>query len=58
MLGHLIAIAGLALLCGAWVLVQRWIGRRDPQAPGVEGRCGNCGVPGPGSGASRPDRAC
>ncbi len=43
MLGHLIAIAALALLCGAWVLVQRWIARRDPQALGVEGRCGHCG---------------
>ncbi len=36
MLGHLLAVAGLALLCGAWVLIQRWIARRDPAAPTVE----------------------
>ncbi len=46
MLTHLAAVAGLALLCGAWVLVQRWVGRRDPQAPTVKSR-------GCGSGCSR-----
>ena len=37
----LVAVVGLALLAGAWVLVQQWVGRQDPQQPGVEGsRCG------------------
>jgi len=36
-----VAVAGLSLLAGAWVLVQQWVGRHDPQQPGVEGsRCG------------------
>ena len=39
----LIAVLGLALLCGGWVLFQRWIARVDPEAPGVEGNCGRCG---------------
>ena len=45
MLAHLFAVVGLALLCGGWVLFQRWIARHDPEAPGVEGRgCGGgCG---------------
>lgn len=37
---ELLAIAGLSLLCGVWVLVQRWVARHDPEAPGVEGSCG------------------
>ena len=36
MLGHVLAVLGLALLCGAWVLVQRWVSRHDPGAPTVE----------------------
>ncbi len=46
MLEHLLAVVGLALACGAWVLVQRWVGRRDPEAPTVESY-------GCGSGCSR-----
>ncbi|HVS02565.1 MAG TPA: hypothetical protein VMT16_07330 [Thermoanaerobaculia bacterium] len=43
MLGDLLAVAATGLLCAAWVLIQLWVGRRDPQAPGVEGqRCGRC----------------
>ncbi len=42
MWSSLIAVFGLGLLCGAWVLFQRWIARADPEAPGVEGGC--CGV--------------
>ena len=41
MWGELAAVIGLGLLCGAWVLFQRWIARADPEAPGVEGGC--CG---------------
>ena len=36
MLAHLLAAIGLSLLCGAWVLVQRWVARHDPGAPTVE----------------------
>lgn len=41
MLNALAAVVGLGLLCGGWVLFQRWIARVDPEAPGVEGGC--CG---------------
>ena len=40
---HALGIMGLAVACGGWVLLQRWIRRRDPGQPGVEGRCGSCG---------------
>lgn len=40
-LDHLLAIAALGALCGAWVALQRWLGRLDPEAPGVEG-CVGC----------------
>jgi len=44
MLRHIIAIVALAALCGAWVLVQRWIGRRDPEIGlRIERRKGGCG---------------
>lgn len=42
MLTHLAAILGLALMAGVWVLVQRWLARWDPEAPGVEGSCHGC----------------
>jgi hypothetical protein len=42
MLTHLAAVSGLAVLCGAWVAVQRWVSRHDPDAPGVEGSCHGC----------------
>ena len=45
----LITVVGLGLLCGGWVLFQRWIARVDPEAPGVEGGC--CG-----SGRETPTR--
>ncbi len=34
---YLLAIVGLGLLCGAWVLAQGFFARHDPEAPGVEG---------------------
>jgi len=46
MLTHLLAVFGLALLCGVWALVHRWVARRDPEAPTVESY-------GCGSGCSR-----
>ncbi len=38
---HLLAVLGLSLACGLWVLVQRFVAARDPGQPGVEGarRC-------------------
>ncbi len=42
---HVAAILGLGLLCGAWVLAQRFFARHDPEAPGVEGRHGCRGAP-------------
>ena len=36
MLTHLLAVFGLALLCGVWVLIQRWVAQRDPEAPTIE----------------------
>ncbi len=41
MWSSLIAVVGLGLLCGGWVLFQRWIAGADPETPGVEGGC--CG---------------
>ncbi|MFO1051663.1 MAG: hypothetical protein U1F36_05580 [Planctomycetota bacterium] len=46
MLNEVLAILGLGLGCAAWVIVQLWIGRRDPAQPGVERSCdghGGCG---------------
>lgn len=43
MIDELAAILCLALLCGGWVLFQRWIARRAPEAPDLEERCRGCG---------------
>lgn len=42
MLPHLIAIVGMALSCGAWVALQRWIARREPSVKGPESGCTSC----------------
>ena len=43
MIGELLAVLGVAVLCGAWVLIQQAVDRYDPEQPGVEGsRCGSC----------------
>lgn len=40
---HLIAIAGLAVLCAAWVGLELWLRHLDP-AGGARGEhCGGCG---------------
>jgi hypothetical protein len=39
MMVHLLAIVGLAVLCGIWVVVQLSAGEK---APGAEGQCGAC----------------
>ena len=44
MVGHGLAVLGLAGLCALWVVFQRWIARHDPVQPGVEDRCGSCGT--------------
>jgi hypothetical protein len=38
-----VAVAGVALLCAAWAVVQRFVARSDPGQPGVEGKCAGCG---------------
>jgi len=42
---HVFAIAGLVGLCSVWILVQEYFRKHDAGAPGVEGKCGSCGVP-------------
>jgi len=39
---YAIPILALALLCAAWVVVQRWIAKRDPESPGIHRRCDGC----------------
>lgn len=39
---HVIALLGLALLCGAWAAVQRWIAQREPATRGPESGCALC----------------
>jgi len=36
---HLLAVLGLALLCGLWVVLQLAAGEK---APGAQGECGAC----------------
>ena len=54
MLHYLLVILGLALLCALWVIIQRWIARQMPEAPGVEGRQGSCR----GTRSAPPTEAC
>ena len=54
----LVAVLGLAMLCGLWVAVQAWVARRDSCQPGVEGRCGCKGWKAPdAAGESSCERA-
>jgi hypothetical protein len=39
---HLLAILGLGLLCVAWFILQGWIKRQHPEAPGINRRCNDC----------------
>lgn len=42
-MSELAAVLAVGALAGAWAAVQRWVARRDPEQPGVEGsRCGAC----------------
>ena len=36
---HLLAVLGLAALCGLWVALQLFAGEK---APGADGECGAC----------------
>jgi hypothetical protein len=42
----LLSILGLALVCGGWIALQRWIAGLDPEIPGVKRSCSGCQVPG------------
>jgi hypothetical protein len=53
MFTHLLAILGLGVACGLWIVVQRWIASQDPEQPGVEGSKG-CGA----KGCELPESAC
>jgi hypothetical protein len=53
MLTYLVGGLSAALLCGGWVVVQRWITAREPDLVGPEGGCTGCGGCGGGSCASR-----
>jgi hypothetical protein len=44
MIQLLVGVLGLGFLCGFWVVVQRFIAKHDPGQPGVEDRCGSCGI--------------
>lgn len=47
MLHHVIAIVVLSLLCGSWVLFQRWIAEKNPEGRSIEKSgscCGQCGA--------------
>jgi hypothetical protein len=40
---ELLAILGLGALCGAWVLLQLWLRRVDPELAARGSCCGGCG---------------
>lgn len=42
MWGYVLAIFGLGLLCGGWVVLQRLVARDDPQAGSRRGGCASC----------------
>jgi len=51
----LIAIVALAAACSGWIVLQRWVARRDPSNPGVRRECdGGCGACAPGADRTRP----
>ena len=41
-LDHLLPILAVAILCGCWAALQRWIARRAPGVRGPESGCGQC----------------
>ncbi|KRT54063.1 hypothetical protein Ga0074115_102165 [endosymbiont of Ridgeia piscesae] len=40
---HLLALLGLAALCGSWIIFQDWLKRQDPSYRGYKAGCGACG---------------
>ncbi len=53
MLTHVLAVLGLGIACGLWIVVQKLIASQDPDQPGVEGSRG-CGA----EACELPDSAC
>jgi hypothetical protein len=43
---EVLGVLSLGLVCAGWVLLQRWIARRDPENPGLarscDGTCATC----------------
>lgn len=39
---NVIAVLALGALCGGWIIFQRWMSRRMPEAPGIHRRCDGC----------------
>lgn len=40
---YLLAILGLGVLCAAWVALELWLRRIDPEGAKRNDRCGHCG---------------
>lgn len=40
---YLLSILGLGLLCAAWVGLELWLRRLDPEGGARRERCGGCG---------------
>ena len=53
MLTHVLAVLGLGIACGLWIVLQKLIAGMDPEQPGVEGSKG-CGA----KGCELPESAC
>ncbi len=62
MLTHALAVLGLGLACGLWIVVQTWIASMDPEQPGVEGSkgCGSksCELPESACGSCLDNEGC
>jgi hypothetical protein len=43
MLYDILAVLGLALLCAGWIWLQQVIQKADPENPGLDRKCGDCG---------------
>ncbi len=42
MIGYILAVLGLAALCGGWILMQMWTGKLDPEQGEYKGGCAAC----------------
>ena len=41
-MSYVLPILSLAAVCGLWIVLQRWIARQMPEAPGIGRRCDGC----------------